>query len=66
MVNYVPSPEEVAAAQSPNGGWSKKQLAEWSIPWPPPKEWRAYLKAKWEGEDVAPLPRDEPDQDALF
>lgn len=66
MPNYVPSPDEVAAAQTPNGGWPKKQLAEWGIPWPPPKNWRAYLKAKWEGKDVDPLSRDEPDQDALF
>ncbi|MGW2426766.1 hypothetical protein ACWC0C_47875 [Streptomyces sp. NPDC001709] len=66
MVNYVPSPDEVAAAQTPNGGWSKNQLAEWGIPWPPPMGWRKHLEAKWRGEEVTPLPREEPDQDALF
>ncbi|WP_328974158.1 hypothetical protein [Streptomyces canus] len=66
MVDYVPSPDEVAAAQTPNGGWSRKQLAEWGIPWPPPTGWRRYLEAKWRGEDVGPLPREEPDQDTLF
>jgi len=67
MVNYVPSPDEVAAARTPNGGWSKKQLAEWGVPWPPPTGWRKHLEAKWRGrEDVGPLPREEPDQDTLF
>ncbi|MFI1869704.1 hypothetical protein [Streptomyces jumonjinensis] len=66
MTHYVPSPDEVAAAESPQGGWSKKQLAEWGVPWPPPHEWRRYLEAKWRGEDPAPLPRPEPDQDTLF
>lgn len=62
----VPSPDEVAAAQTPNGGWTKKQLADWGIPWPPPPGWRKYLEAKWRGDDVDPLPREESDQDALF
>ncbi|MEU4847960.1 hypothetical protein [Streptomyces gilvosporeus] len=54
MADYVPSPEEVAAAQTPTGGWSKKQLAEWGVPWPPPTGWRKHLEAKWKGEDVGP------------
>jgi hypothetical protein len=66
MVNYIPSPTEVAAAQTPNGGWSKKQLAEWGVPWPPPQGWRKHLEAKWKGEEVEPLLAQEPDQDALF
>lgn len=66
MVDYVPSPDEVAAAQTSNGGWSRKQLAEWGIPWPPPTGWRRYLEAKWRGEEAGPLPRDEPDQETLF
>lgn len=66
MADYVPSPDEVAAAQTPNGGWSRKQLAAWGIPWPPPSGWRRYLEAKWRGEDVGSLPREEPDQDTLF
>ncbi|MEU4178025.1 hypothetical protein [Streptomyces sp. NPDC026589] len=66
MANYVPSPDEVAAAQTPDGGWTKKQLAEWGIPWPPPHGWRRYLEAKWEGKDVPPLQRQQPDRGALF
>ncbi|WP_457513289.1 hypothetical protein [Streptomyces sp. TE33382] len=51
MPTYVPSPDEVTAAQTPNGGWTKKQLAEWGIPWPAPQGWRKHLEAKWEGKD---------------
>ncbi|WP_329584856.1 helicase associated domain-containing protein [Streptomyces sp. NBC_01005] len=66
MPTYVPSPDEVTAAQTPDGGWTRKQLAEWGVPWPPPQGWRKHLKAKWEGKDVPPLQRQEPDQDSLF
>ncbi|RSS79406.1 hypothetical protein [Streptomyces sp. WAC06614] len=66
MTSYVPSPDEVSAAQTANGGWTKSQLAEWGVPWPPPSGWRKRLEAKWNGEDVAPFPRQEPDQDTLF
>lgn len=33
----LPSPEEVEAARSPKGGYSRAQLAAWGVPWPPPK-----------------------------
>lgn len=46
----IPSPEEVRAAQSPAGGWSKRQLATWGVPWPPPKGWRDELNRKWMDE----------------
>ena len=36
--------EEIEAARSPKGGWTKKQLAEWGVPWPPPKGWRRRLE----------------------
>jgi hypothetical protein len=35
----VPTKEEIEAAKTPNGGWTKKQLAQWGVPWPPPKGW---------------------------
>jgi hypothetical protein len=31
--------DEIMAARTPKGGWTKKQLAEWGMPWPPPKGW---------------------------
>jgi hypothetical protein len=36
--------EEIEAARTPKGGWTKSQLAEWGVPWPPPKGWRAKLE----------------------
>lgn len=37
------SAEEIDAAKTTNGGWTKKQLAQWGVPWPPPKGWRKAL-----------------------
>jgi hypothetical protein len=35
--------EEVEAAKTPNGGWTREQLSKWGVPWPPPKGWRKKL-----------------------
>jgi hypothetical protein len=35
--------EEIERAKTPGGAWTKKQLAEWGVPWPPPKGWKAKL-----------------------
>ncbi|MHA6757093.1 hypothetical protein [Streptacidiphilus sp. PAMC 29251] len=65
--DVVPSPEEVAAAQTEAGGWSRAQLKQWGIPWPAPRGWRRYLEAKWRGEDVVLIrPDQDPNQDSLF
>ena len=45
---HVPSPDEVEAARTPAGGWTKKQLAQWGVPWPPPKGWRERLCREWQ------------------
>jgi hypothetical protein len=34
----------IESAMSENGGWTKEQLAEWGVPWPPPKGWRKDLE----------------------
>ena len=34
---------EIEAGRTPAGGWTKKQLAEWGVPWPPPKGWKRRL-----------------------
>jgi hypothetical protein len=39
---------EVEAGRSPAGGFTRKQLAEWGVPWPPPAGW---LQALLRGED---------------
>lgn len=43
----IPSPDEVMAAQTVNGGWLKKDLASWGIPWPPPRGWKQRLEREW-------------------
>lgn len=44
MIEGVPSPEEIAEARTPAGGWTRAQLSEWGVPWPPPKGWRKRLE----------------------
>nr|BEK71108.1 hypothetical protein KPHV_83350 [Kitasatospora purpeofusca] len=41
-----PTPEEIEAARTPAGGWSRGQLAAWGVPWPPPKGWKRQLTAQ--------------------
>jgi hypothetical protein len=43
----VPSPAEVAAARTPQGGWARETLAKWGVSWPPPKGWRSRLVAEY-------------------
>lgn len=35
--------EEVLRARTAKGGWTKAQLTQWGIPWPPPKGWKKKL-----------------------
>ena len=37
---------EIEAGRSPRGGWTRAQLAEWGVPWPPPKGWRRRLTGR--------------------
>lgn len=37
---------EVEAGKSAKGGFTRKQLAEWGVPWPPPKGWRRRLEGR--------------------
>jgi hypothetical protein len=57
--------EQIEAGRSPRGGWTKAQLAEWGVPWPPPKGWRRALVygrpmpapdgRPWKERDVSPV-----------
>jgi hypothetical protein len=38
-----PTAQEIEAAKTPQGGWTQEQLAQWGVPWPPPKGWKAAL-----------------------
>ena len=35
--------EEIEKAKSEKGGWTKKTLSQWGVPWPPPKGWKESL-----------------------
>ena len=35
--------EEIEAAKTNNGGWTKEQLEQWGVPWPPKKGWKNKL-----------------------
>ncbi|TYR33705.1 hypothetical protein FY036_06515 [Mesorhizobium microcysteis] len=37
------TPEEIEAVKTERGGWTKAQLAEWGVPWPPPKGWKEKI-----------------------
>ncbi|UFS65174.1 hypothetical protein LO749_00975 [Paracoccus denitrificans] len=37
--------QEIEAAKTPNGGWTRETLAAWGVSWPPPKGWKAKLIA---------------------
>ena len=44
--------EEVEAGRSPAGGFTRKQLAAWGVPWPPPAGWLGALLRAEEGDDA--------------
>jgi hypothetical protein len=35
--------EEIESKKTERGGYTKKQLAVWGIPWPPRKGWKKKL-----------------------
>ena len=35
--------DEIMARRTTNGGWTRETLAEWGVPWPPPKGWKRAL-----------------------
>ncbi len=37
---------ELEASRTDKGGWGRKQLAEWGVPWPPPKGWKSRLESR--------------------
>lgn len=37
------SEAEIEATRTPKGGWTKAQLAQWGVAWPPPKGWKQAL-----------------------
>ncbi|MEU9189424.1 hypothetical protein AB0D14_33765 [Streptomyces sp. NPDC048484] len=44
----LPSPEEIEAARTDKGAWTRATLDEWGVAWPPVKGWKDELIARWE------------------
>ncbi len=45
----IPTPEQIEAAKTSRGGFTRSTLESWGIPWPPPKGWREALETKGSG-----------------
>jgi hypothetical protein len=43
------SAEEIESKRTTAGGWTRKQLAEWGVKWPPKRGWKVALE---NGEDL--------------
>lgn len=51
--------EEIEAAKTANGGWTREQLEKWGVSWPPTKGWKQRLIAsRHEKEDDADARQD--------
>jgi hypothetical protein len=35
--------EEIESKRTYNGGFTKKQLSQWGVPWPPPSGWKNWI-----------------------
>lgn len=42
----MPTADEIEAAKTPNGGWTRATLAAWGVAWPPKRGWKAELIAQ--------------------
>jgi hypothetical protein len=38
-----PTAEEIEAAKTPRGGWTRKRLAQWGVAWPPRAGWKRRI-----------------------
>jgi hypothetical protein len=70
-----PSWDEIEAAKTPAGGFTKAQLAAWGVSWPPKSGWKYVLiekckRQRWKAkygtetyaEDLAAHPKSHPEQ----
>lgn len=58
---HLPSPEEIEQTKTRRGGYgfSRRKLAAWGVPYPPPSGWRKDLERRWRlahpGEPTRPV-----------
>jgi hypothetical protein len=38
--------DEIEAAKTASGGWTRERLAAWGVAWPPPKGWKNELLSR--------------------
>jgi hypothetical protein len=57
VTQKTPSPQEIAAAVTAKGGWTRAQLAAWGVPWPPPSGWKRELEDRYAAERGIPVRR---------
>jgi hypothetical protein len=55
--------EEILAAMTIRGGWTRRTLESWGVPWPPPKGWRRALE---NGEPIPVARHETEDQPQIF
>jgi hypothetical protein len=47
------TPEDIIAAMTPAGAWTRVQLADWGVRWPPRDGWRRALEAgTWIAQEI--------------
>ena len=49
----IPSPSDIEAGRSHRGGWTRKTLEGWGVPWPAPKGWKKDLERRWDALNPA-------------
>lgn len=52
--------DEIEAAKTEKGGWTKATLEGWGIPWPPPRGWKDKLIEGFEAPDDPNAPESNP------
>jgi hypothetical protein len=54
-VARIPSPYEIEQYKTPNGGWTRHDLANWGVPWPPPHGWKEALEGAYQSGQTVGL-----------
>jgi hypothetical protein len=55
----MPTLDEIMAVRTPQGGWTRKQLAEWGVSWPPKQGWIRRLADKAEPPEGIEMKNDD-------
>jgi hypothetical protein len=53
MINGIPSPAEIEANRTKNGGWNRAHAYLWGLDWPLPKGWKQQLADRYFEQQLA-------------